>query len=248
MVRPPLPLSIFLVGGWLIEVISLAEHFLSGALSTELLRDGTDEEISAALIAVRGIGRWTVDMFEMFSLRRPNVLAVGDLGVQKGLLRWVLAAHDALPKKKGGKGGANGSLVNIDKVDEDGQGEIDTRIATPPPQDDRTALGAPPTPVTPGPQTKVKPAFLHTPAPIKSESVQVPPTPPTPLTPASTHSSAGVPAEVLEVGEKELPPPAPEELLSPPKTGGWDAHKAAPLPEGLGIDVLKSRLSGKKVK
>lgn len=38
-------------------VKSLAEHFLSGQLSTELLRDGTDEEITKALIAVRGIGQ-----------------------------------------------------------------------------------------------------------------------------------------------------------------------------------------------
>jgi len=38
-------------------VKSLAEHFLSGELSTELLRHGTDEEITRALIAVRGIGQ-----------------------------------------------------------------------------------------------------------------------------------------------------------------------------------------------
>ena len=38
-------------------VKSLAEHFLSGELSTELLRNGTDEEITKALIAVRGIGQ-----------------------------------------------------------------------------------------------------------------------------------------------------------------------------------------------
>jgi DNA-3-methyladenine glycosylase II len=39
------------------QVKSLAEHFLSGKLSTELLRHGTDEEITKALIAVRGIGQ-----------------------------------------------------------------------------------------------------------------------------------------------------------------------------------------------
>jgi len=38
-------------------VKSLAEHFLSGELSTELLRNGTDEEITKALVAVRGIGQ-----------------------------------------------------------------------------------------------------------------------------------------------------------------------------------------------
>ncbi|OCF41889.1 hypothetical protein I317_04299 [Kwoniella heveanensis CBS 569] len=85
-------------------VISLAQHFVSGQLTTELLHRGTDDEISKALIAVRGIGQWTVDMFLMFSLRRPDVLAVGDLGVQKGLLRWFLSAHDALPPSTPKKG------------------------------------------------------------------------------------------------------------------------------------------------
>lgn len=53
------PLCYFVV--WAVElkdtVVSLAEHFISGQLSTELLRDGTDEEITKALIAVRGIGQ-----------------------------------------------------------------------------------------------------------------------------------------------------------------------------------------------
>lgn len=49
------------IGGSFI-VKSLAEHFLSGELSTELLRDGTDEEITKALIAVRGIGQVSLDI------------------------------------------------------------------------------------------------------------------------------------------------------------------------------------------
>jgi DNA-3-methyladenine glycosylase II len=44
-------------GRELIAVVSLAEHFVDGRLSTELLRDGTDEEVAKALIAVRGIGQ-----------------------------------------------------------------------------------------------------------------------------------------------------------------------------------------------
>ena len=43
-------------------------------------------------------------MFLMFSLRRPDVLPVGDLGVQKGLLRWFLAAHGSLPESTKAKG------------------------------------------------------------------------------------------------------------------------------------------------
>jgi len=45
------------------------------------------------LTSIRGIGRWTVDMFAIFSLRRPNILPVGDLGVQRGLCRWYLSLH-----------------------------------------------------------------------------------------------------------------------------------------------------------
>jgi len=43
-----------------------------------------DEEVIARLTEVRGIGRWTAQMYMMFSLGRPDVLAVGDLGIQKG--------------------------------------------------------------------------------------------------------------------------------------------------------------------
>jgi DNA-3-methyladenine glycosylase II len=43
-----------------------------------------DEEIIARLTVVRGVGRWTVEMYLMFSLGRPDVLPVDDLGVRKG--------------------------------------------------------------------------------------------------------------------------------------------------------------------
>ncbi|EIW70463.1 hypothetical protein TREMEDRAFT_71310 [Tremella mesenterica DSM 1558] len=207
-------------------VISLAEHFLSGQLSTELLRDGSDDQIAKALIAVRGIGQWTVDMFLMFSLKRPDVLPVGDLGVQKGLIRWVLAAHQALPRKKGKND------AKVDRVDEDGGGEIDTRIQTPPPLERQY----PQTPHTPSNASVVRSAVLHT--PIKPTD----PTPPTPITPLTA------PAETLEVPDKELPPPTPQELLAPIKGHEWDANKAAPLSEGLSVEVLKTRMGGKKVK
>ena len=47
----------------------------------------SDEEIVQQLIAVRGIGRWTAEMFLMVSLGRPDVLAADDLGVQAGIQR-----------------------------------------------------------------------------------------------------------------------------------------------------------------
>lgn len=46
-----------------------------------------DEAIVAALVPVRGIGRWTVEMMLMFRLGRPDVLPVDDLGIRKGLMR-----------------------------------------------------------------------------------------------------------------------------------------------------------------
>jgi len=76
-------------------VIDLATRFADGRLSASLLQKATDDEMAESLIAVRGIGRWTVDMFAMFSAKRPDIMPYGDLGVQRGLLRWVLASHDA---------------------------------------------------------------------------------------------------------------------------------------------------------
>jgi DNA-3-methyladenine glycosylase II len=44
-----------------------------------------DEEIIAELVQVRGIGRWTAEMFLMFNLLRPDVFPLDDLGLQKGI-------------------------------------------------------------------------------------------------------------------------------------------------------------------
>ncbi|KAF6257304.1 DNA glycosylase [Scenedesmus sp. NREL 46B-D3] len=63
----------------------LAAHFNDGRLTDELLTGASDAELMSALTAVRGIGPWTVDMFSMFHLGRPDVLPVGDLAVRKGL-------------------------------------------------------------------------------------------------------------------------------------------------------------------
>ncbi|CAA7263166.1 unnamed protein product [Cyclocybe aegerita] len=73
----------------------LATRFADGRLSTEKLLAADDEELARMLIEVRGIGRWTVDMFAIFSLRRPDILPVGDLGVQRGMVRWFLSLHSA---------------------------------------------------------------------------------------------------------------------------------------------------------
>ncbi len=64
---------------------SLAEHFASGELGTEAFEHWDDEEIIAHLTRVRGIGRWTAEMFLMFHLRRPDVLPVNDLGINRAI-------------------------------------------------------------------------------------------------------------------------------------------------------------------
>ena len=47
----------------------------------------SDEEIIAELVEVRGIGRWTAEMFLIFNLLRPDVFPLDDLGLQKGIRR-----------------------------------------------------------------------------------------------------------------------------------------------------------------
>jgi DNA-3-methyladenine glycosylase II len=60
----------------------LAEKFASGELSAEMLAKASDEELLEKLIAVRGLGKWSVEMFATFALKRTNVFSTGDLGVQ----------------------------------------------------------------------------------------------------------------------------------------------------------------------
>ena len=74
---------------------SLAEHVLSGELELDRLDELPDEEIARELVAVKGLGQWSVDMFLIFHLGRPDVLPVGDLGVRRAVER--LYGFEALP-------------------------------------------------------------------------------------------------------------------------------------------------------
>jgi DNA-3-methyladenine glycosylase II len=67
---------------------SLAEHVVSGELDLDRLHELPDAEVSRQLIAVKGIGQWTADMFLIFSLHRPDVFAVGDLGIRNAIKRF----------------------------------------------------------------------------------------------------------------------------------------------------------------
>jgi DNA-3-methyladenine glycosylase II len=63
----------------------LAQHFDSGAVHVQQWREMDDEAIIEELVAIRGIGRWTAEMFLIFHLMRPNVLPLDDLGLLKGI-------------------------------------------------------------------------------------------------------------------------------------------------------------------
>jgi DNA-3-methyladenine glycosylase II len=78
---------------------SLAEHVLSGELELKRLDALSDEDVIAELVAVKGLGEWTSHMFLMFQLERPDVLAVGDLGIRRAIERaYGLAALPLAPE------------------------------------------------------------------------------------------------------------------------------------------------------
>jgi DNA-3-methyladenine glycosylase II len=66
-------------------IADLAQHFADGAIHVSRWPQMADEEIIAELIEVRGIGRWTAEMFLIFNLLRPDVFPLDDLGLQKGI-------------------------------------------------------------------------------------------------------------------------------------------------------------------
>lgn len=66
---------------------ALAQRFANGTLDPSRFVAMSDEEIIEQLCKVKGIGRWTAEMFLIFSLGRPNVLPVDDFGVRKAVQR-----------------------------------------------------------------------------------------------------------------------------------------------------------------
>ncbi len=63
----------------------LAQHFARGAVHVNQWQAMDDEAIIDELVAIRGIGRWTAEMFLIFHLLRPNVLPLDDVGLLKGI-------------------------------------------------------------------------------------------------------------------------------------------------------------------
>jgi len=83
----------------------LAAHFASGSVQPHRWPEMTDEEIIEDLVRVKGIGRWSVEMFLIFHLMRPDVFPVDDLGLRRAMERLYNRGR-ALDKKRMRKIGA----------------------------------------------------------------------------------------------------------------------------------------------
>lgn len=81
----------------------LAEKFASGELSAAMLINASDEEVFEKLTAVRGLGKWSVEMFACFGLKRMDIFSTGDLGVQRGMAAFMGKDVKKLKAKGGGK-------------------------------------------------------------------------------------------------------------------------------------------------
>lgn len=74
------------------SVLDLAEKVVDGTVPLGGVKKLSDDELVDRLVVVRGVGRWTAEMFLIFQLRRLDVWPVDDLGVRKGYARaWGLA-------------------------------------------------------------------------------------------------------------------------------------------------------------
>ena len=81
----------------------LAEKLATGELNTEMLLKASDEAVMEKLTAVRGLGRWSVEMFSCFALKRTDIFSTGDLGVQRGMAAYLGKDVTKLKANGGGK-------------------------------------------------------------------------------------------------------------------------------------------------
>jgi DNA-3-methyladenine glycosylase II len=66
-------------------IVDLAEHFKAKRVHADKWAEMDDEDVITELIQIRGIGRWTAEMFLIFNLLRPNILPLDDIGLLKGI-------------------------------------------------------------------------------------------------------------------------------------------------------------------
>jgi DNA-3-methyladenine glycosylase II len=196
-------------------VQDLATRFADGRLSAEGLLAMTDEEVMKALTEVRGIGKWTVEMFMIFTLRRPDVLPHGDLGIQKGLVRWWTQVNPNIHVRK---------LPNPEGASQP-QSTLDATASMTSPKD---TVSAPSTPQ----KAKVAPA---TPGRIvDSDGFLQPEVPATP-------SASALPAPVTPLAKAEFS----DEPLMTPRTETAAELPPFPESQTLTRSSLRARLSKK---
>ncbi len=80
-------------------LIDLADHFVSNKIATRKLSRMSDDEVIEALTKVKGVGRWTAEMFLIFVLNRPDVWPVDDLGVQEAVKKALKLPARPKPKE-----------------------------------------------------------------------------------------------------------------------------------------------------
>ncbi|MDB5771061.1 MAG: DNA-3-methyladenine glycosylase 2 family protein [Burkholderia sp.] len=66
-------------------IVDLAEHFKAKRVHVDKWAEMDDEDVITELVQIRGIGRWTAEMFLIFNLLRPNILPLDDVGLLKGI-------------------------------------------------------------------------------------------------------------------------------------------------------------------
>ncbi|MHB1352119.1 MAG: DNA-3-methyladenine glycosylase family protein [Thiobacillus sp.] len=80
-------------------LVDLAGHFIDGRVEPARWKRMGDEDVIAELVDVRGIGRWTAEMFLIFNLQRPDVWPVDDIGLQKAVARYYLEGVRPTPSR-----------------------------------------------------------------------------------------------------------------------------------------------------
>lgn len=78
---------------------NIAAAFEDGSLDFKNINKKTDEEITEMLVRIKGIGKWTAEMFLIFSLGRPDVFSFGDLGLRNGVKKVYGLRKDPSPEK-----------------------------------------------------------------------------------------------------------------------------------------------------
>lgn len=64
---------------------SIADAFLNDLINTKKMKEMRDEEIITSLTQIRGVGKWTAEMILIFTLKRPDVFSIGDLGIRNAI-------------------------------------------------------------------------------------------------------------------------------------------------------------------